>query len=115
MRVNDITNTILQDLFDVVPDGLNPNVTGWLVYDDSKPKPAAKAVESFDVQFDDFTLIPYDNEALYTTVSHSITLDMKMDNLADGANYAFFNDVTYVAPKVPVRSPRSHTLSTPPD
>lgn len=26
---------------------------------------------------------------------------MKMDNLGDGANYAFFNDQTYVAPKVP--------------
>ncbi|KAF1927115.1 multicopper oxidase [Didymella exigua CBS 183.55] len=90
-----------EDLFDVVPDGLNPNVTGWLVYDNSKPKPEAKTVDSFDAQFDDFTLVPYDKEAIYTNVSQSITLDMKMDNLNDGANYAFFNDITYVAPKVP--------------
>ncbi|KAL1643374.1 hypothetical protein SLS61_009296 [Didymella pomorum] len=90
-----------EDLFDVVPDGLNPNVTGWLVYDNSKPKPEAKAIDSFDSQFDDFTLVPYDKEGIYTDVSRSITLDMKMDNLNDGANYAFFNGITYVAPKVP--------------
>jgi iron transport multicopper oxidase len=34
-------------------------------------------------------------------VDHSITLALKMDNLNDGANYAFFNDITYVSPKVP--------------
>ncbi|KAH6644676.1 Cupredoxin [Boeremia exigua] len=90
-----------EDLFDVVPDGLNPNVTGWLVYDDSKVKPEAKLIDSFDAQFDDFNLVPYDKEGIYSNVDQSITLDMKMDNLNDGANYAFFNDITYVAPKVP--------------
>jgi iron transport multicopper oxidase len=39
--------------------------------------------------FDDFTLVPYDREAIYSNVDQSITLDMKMDNLGDGANYAF--------------------------
>ena len=96
-----IANAFFQDLFDVVPDGLNPNVTGWLVYDDSKAKPEAKLIDSFDAQFDDFTLVPYDKESIYDNVDQSITLDMKMDNLNDGANYAFFNDITYVAPKVP--------------
>lgn len=76
-------------------------MTGWLVYDDSKAKPEAKSVDSFDAQFDDFNLVPNDNEAIYSNVDQSITLDMKMDNLNDGANYAFFNDITYVAPKVP--------------
>ncbi|KAL6705643.1 hypothetical protein ACN47E_006590 [Coniothyrium glycines] len=89
-----------QDLFDAVPEGLNPNVTGWLVYDDSKDKPAPKELEAFE-PYDDFNLTPYDKLALLDKVDHSITLDMKMDNLNDGANYAFFNDVTYVAPKVP--------------
>ncbi|KAF1835885.1 hypothetical protein BDW02DRAFT_267828 [Decorospora gaudefroyi] len=89
-----------QDLFDAVPDGLNPNVTGWLVYDDSKEKPAPKLIDAFE-PFDDFELVPYDQEELLDRVDHSITLDLKMDNLADGANYAFFNDITYVHPKVP--------------
>lgn len=85
----------------MVPDGLNANVTGWLVYDNSKGKPEAEPIDSFDAQFDDFALVPYDKEGIFTNVSQSITLDMKMDNLNDGANYAFFNDITYVAPKVP--------------
>jgi iron transport multicopper oxidase len=70
------------------------------VYDDAKPKPAAKEIETFE-PFDDFNLVPYDKEQLLDHVDHSITLDLKMDNLNDGANYAFFNDVTYVSPKVP--------------
>ncbi|KAF1996346.1 multicopper oxidase [Amniculicola lignicola CBS 123094] len=89
-----------QDLFDVVPDGLNANVTGWLVYDDTKDKPAPKEIAAFE-PFDDFELVPQDKEGLYDKVDQSITLDLKMDNLGDGANYAFFNDVTYVHPKVP--------------
>jgi iron transport multicopper oxidase len=74
-----------QDLFDAIPDGLNSNVTGWLVYDDTKEMPAPKAIEAFE-PFDDFDLIPYDKEELYDNVDQSITLDLKMDNLDDGAN-----------------------------
>ncbi|KAF2265174.1 iron transport multicopper oxidase FET3 precursor [Lojkania enalia] len=89
-----------QDLFDVVPDGLNSNVTGWLVYDDSLEKHPPKDVNAFE-PFDDFSLVPWDKEELYDKVDRTIRLDLKMDNLDDGANYAFFNDVTYVRPKVP--------------
>jgi iron transport multicopper oxidase len=70
------------------------------VYDDSKPKLASKEIEAFE-PFDDFKLVPYDKEQLLDKVDHSITLDLKMDVLNDGANYAFFNDITYVSPKVP--------------
>ncbi|RAR11840.1 multicopper oxidase [Stemphylium lycopersici] len=89
-----------QDLFDTIPEGLNPNVTGWLVYDDTKALDAPKTVAAFE-PFDDFELVPWDKEGVFESVDRSITLDVKMDNLNDGANYAFFNDVTYVAPKVP--------------
>ncbi|KAF1914561.1 Cupredoxin [Ampelomyces quisqualis] len=95
-----VVGSMDQDLFDAVPEGLNPNVTGWLVYDDTKPKPAPKEIEAFE-PFDDYNLVPYDKEQLLDRVDHSITLDMKMDNLRDGANYAFFNGVSYVSPKVP--------------
>lgn len=74
-----------QDLFDVVPPSLNPNVTGWLVYDDAAPKPAPVLIDSFD-PFDDFTLVPSDGMEVYGQADHSITLDLKMDNLGDGAN-----------------------------
>lgn len=60
-------------------------MTGWLVYDESKEKPAPKEIDEFD-PFDDFTLVPEDKEELYDHVDYSITLDLKMDNLNDGAN-----------------------------
>ncbi|KAK4964486.1 hypothetical protein LTR66_012268 [Elasticomyces elasticus] len=89
-----------QDLFDKVPRSLNPNVTGWLMYNEKSQLPAAKLIDEFD-PFDDFTLAPQDRQPLYENVDHSITMNMKMGNLGDGANYAFFNNVTYVTPKVP--------------
>ncbi|KAE8848855.1 hypothetical protein HRS9122_02871 [Pyrenophora teres f. teres] len=89
-----------EDMFDAVPDGLNPNVTGWLVYDENKEKPAPKDVDSFE-PFDDFNLVPYDKQTVLDRVDQTVTLDMNMGNLNDGANYAFFNDITYVSPKVP--------------
>ncbi|KAI9721851.1 MAG: hypothetical protein M1812_002187 [Candelaria pacifica] len=89
-----------QDLFDTVPKTLNPNVTGWLLYDELKPFPSPAPLESFD-PFDDFSLVPTDKMELLDHVDHSIDVTVKMDVLGDGANYAFFNDVTYVLPKVP--------------
>lgn len=95
-----IVGSMDQDLFDAVPDTLNPNVTGWLVYDAAKPLPDPALIDEFD-PFDDFTLVPEDGEKLLENPDYSFNLDMKMDNLGDGANYAFFNDITYVQPKVP--------------
>ncbi|PKS11751.1 hypothetical protein jhhlp_001740 [Lomentospora prolificans] len=95
-----IVGAMDQDLFDVIPDGLNPNVTGWLVYDEDKPLPEPLALGELDA-FDDFNLVPKDGEELFENVDYSLQLDVKMDNLGDGANYAFFNDITYVGPKVP--------------
>ena len=89
-----------QDLFDAVPDGLNPNVTGWLMYNENAPKSEAALLDEF-APFDDWTLVPEDGLELYDHVDYSFSLDLKMDNLGDGANYAFFNDITYVEPKVP--------------
>ncbi|KDN72372.1 putative multicopper oxidase [Colletotrichum sublineola] len=63
-----------EDLFDVMPEGLNTNVTGWLVYDDKKPLPEPTAVNDFD-PLDDFGLVPFDEMELF--------------------------DKTYVLPKVP--------------
>lgn len=60
-------------------------MTGWLVYDKEKELPEPTPVDEFD-DFDDFTLVPQDKQKLYDQVDHSITLDMKMDNLGDGAN-----------------------------
>ncbi|KAI4153763.1 MAG: hypothetical protein L6R39_001500 [Caloplaca ligustica] len=95
-----IVGSMDEDLFDTVPETLNPNVTGWLVYDKAAPLPPPALVDSFE-PFDDFILVPYDRLPILDKVDHSIELDVKMGNLGDGANYAFFNDLTYVRPKVP--------------
>ncbi|OAA79252.1 iron transport multicopper oxidase FET3 precursor [Akanthomyces lecanii RCEF 1005] len=87
-------------LFDTLPDDLNYNSTGWLSYDDSKPKPEPKIVYDFDA-FDDMTLEPYDEMKLLPEPQKTVELDVVMDNLGDGANYAFFNNITYKGPKVP--------------
>lgn len=62
--------------------------------------PIPSLIDAWD-DFDDFNLVPSDGEYLWEDPVQSITLDLKMDNLGDGANYAFFNDITYVAAKVP--------------
>ncbi|KAI1506404.1 multicopper oxidase [Biscogniauxia marginata] len=87
-------------LFDTLPDDLNYNVTGWLVYNDAQSLPEPALVDELDF-FDDMTLVPYDNQTLLGDPDKVIQLDVIMDNLADGANYAFFNNITYSAPKVP--------------
>lgn len=60
-------------------------MTGWLVYDEGMELPEPTLVDEWN-DFDDFTLVPQDGQKLYDKVDHSITLDMKMDNLGDGAN-----------------------------
>lgn len=90
-----------QSLFDSYPDTLNYNVTGWLVYDANKPRPEPKLLDSFDAQFDDFDLVPQDGMEAFDHADYSFNLDLSMINLGDGANYAAFNDISYVGPKVP--------------
>lgn len=95
-----INSAMDTDLFDTIPDGLQTNTTSHLVYDASLPLPEMTMIDEFDA-YDDFGLVPQDQMPLLDQVDHQIILTMKMDNLGDGANYAFFNDTTYVSPKVP--------------
>lgn len=89
-----------RDLFDKVPKALNTNVTSYLVYNKDAKLPDASEIESFN-PFDDANLVPTDGEALYEDPAVSYAIEVKMDNLGDGVNYAFFNNVTFVRPKVP--------------
>lgn len=68
---------------------MNPNVTGWLVYDDKKDLPVAAFVDEF-IPFDDFDLTPTDGLELLPDADHTIELELTMENLGDGANYAAF-------------------------
>ncbi|KAJ8071067.1 hypothetical protein OCU04_001412 [Sclerotinia nivalis] len=87
-------------LFDVLPDDLNWNGTGWLVYDDTKALPDAAFVDEYN-DFDDFNLVPYDEMPLLPEPHQTISLDVVMDVLGNGKPYAFSNNITYVSPKVP--------------
>lgn len=84
----------------MMPDDLDWNVTGWLVYDEAKSLPKPAFLDEFE-PFDDMDLVPYDEMELLPEPDQTVELDVVMDNLRDGANYAFFNNITYVAPKVP--------------
>lgn len=75
-----------QSLFDVLPEDLNYNVTGWLTYDEQAKFPAPAILDDFDNEFDDFELVPHDRQPRYTNPDQSITLEVEMDNLGDGAN-----------------------------
>lgn len=91
----------LQDLFDSVPDTLNTNVTGYLIYNNNTSDlPTPALLDDFE-PFDDITLVPKDREPLLPDPDNTVPLTVIMDNLGDGANYAFFNNITYVSPKVP--------------
>ncbi len=75
-----------QDLFDTLPDELNWNVTGWLVYDKAKPLPDPAVVFDAYEPFDDIGLVPWDNQTLFGEPDQTVSLDVIMDNLNDGAN-----------------------------
>ncbi|CAH6719736.1 iron transport multicopper oxidase Fet3p [[Candida] jaroonii] len=89
------------DMLDVIPSDLELNLTSYIVYDSDKDLPGQYYVDSLDNFFDDFTLQPTNNETLFDDPDYKITVDVAMDNLGNGINYAFFNNITYTYPKVP--------------
>jgi iron transport multicopper oxidase len=72
-------------MFDTIPAALNPNATGYLVYNSTGSLPSANTVDQLN-PIDDFVLVPSDGVGILDKVDHQITLDVKMDNLDDGAN-----------------------------
>lgn len=91
------------DMLDVIPSDLLLNSTNYIVYDELAPLPEEYYVDELDF-FDDFYLKPVSKEPLMDDADHVITIDVAMDNLGNGVNYAFFNNITYVTPKVPIVS-----------
>ncbi|CAI5760785.1 unnamed protein product [Candida verbasci] len=96
-------NFAIQTVVDVsmldVPKWLN--TTNNLQYNESAPFPEQQTKESLDEFLDDFYLVPLSKEKLFDDPDYTITVDVQMDNLANGINYAFFNNISYTTPKVP--------------
>lgn len=88
-------------MLDKIPNGLELNATSFLVYNTDAAMPEQNYVDSIDDYLDDFYLVPYNKQELLGDPDYTITLDVMMDNLISGVNYAFFNNITYSAPKVP--------------
>lgn len=91
-------------MLDVLPSDLQYSEITYLQYDEKLPNPPMpKWVDDQDSfePFDDTTLVPFVPRPILPDPDHRIELVLHMENLGDGVNYAFFNQHTYVAPKVP--------------
>ncbi|KAH8428451.1 ferroxidase fet3 [Aspergillus melleus] len=92
-------------LLDVIEPTLQLNHTSWLEYNATADHPVAVMTvdDSSDlIPFDSITLVPYDRVPLLPDPDMVIEVTADMGNLADGAGYAFFNDISYTRPKVPL-------------
>lgn len=100
-----------QPMLDVLPQDLQIVLTNYLQYGNSadveKPEPLKNGKGEYEKivgslqTVDDFVLRPYLPEPLYDDYDYQIVLNLTMENLGDGVSYAFFNGITYNAPKVP--------------
>lgn len=91
-------------MLDSLPEDLELNSINYLIYDKDLPMPEVPHWVNNQDSFkpiDDMKIIPYEPKPILPEPDHRIELLLHMDNLGDGINYAFFNNYTYVGPKVP--------------
>lgn len=106
-------------LYDYIPSDLKLNQTGWLYtsedhkhFEELSVEDIYNAVPHGDAKLKHFSsedieamydmdLVPYDRMKVLPDPDREITLKITMTNLIDGKNYAFFNNMSYVEPKVP--------------
>jgi iron transport multicopper oxidase len=112
-----IMTTIDGTMLDLTPEDLVLYQTNWLQYNDD-PNDRPEGPENYywhtdkegdgaddefeERRFDDMDLVPLDGMKLLPDPDMTITVNVTMNNLNNGINYAFFNELTWVAPKVPV-------------
>ncbi|MCJ1284050.1 hypothetical protein MMC26_003381 [Xylographa opegraphella] len=87
------------DMFNTLPRYLQPNVTGYLVYDAQAPLPPALNVPAFNT-YNDFDLVPYDQQPLLPAPDTVITFAFDFTQI-NGQNRAVMNNSTYLSPVVP--------------
>jgi len=76
------------------------NVTGYIVYDSTKPLPPPYVVTKWSI-VNDFTFGALDNQALLGAPDVDITLDFTFCLDSGGIPRACFNNIDYVTQKVP--------------
>ena len=85
--------------FDAVPNYVDANVTGHLVYDAGLPLPASLVLPAFHI-IDDLSLEPLSAEVAFSPVDQRISLDLNFFP-AYGENRAGFNNISWVPQLVP--------------
>lgn len=91
-----------ESMLDFVPPDLVLNRTNTISYGKNNSPVMEVFVDDFNDALNDFNLVPLKKEELLDSYDYKISLDIKMETLGDGVQYAFFNNITYVTPKVPV-------------
>lgn len=101
-------NVLDQPMLDILPEDLEIISTNYVKYGEGlEVSKLAQGRGKFDeivdsiAPFDDFFLSPVGNDTLLDDPDYAIVLNFTMQNLGDGISYALFNNITYVAPKVP--------------
>jgi iron transport multicopper oxidase len=75
-----IAGAMDETLYDEVPSYVQPNVTGYLIYNTSAPLPPQHIIPDRNF-LDDFSLYPYDHQPLFTNPVHRITLNITFATL----------------------------------
>ena len=87
------------NMFNYLPSYLNPNVTGYLVYNNKVKLPPPLTLTTFN-PIDDFTIQPENQQRLFPQPDKTVTLAFEFETI-QGQNRAVFNNVTYIPQKVP--------------
>lgn len=91
-------------MLDTIPDDLEQNSYNYMIYDEKLPNPEPPKWTNDHASFepiDDMLVKPFYEREYLGEPDHRIEINLRMLNLGDGINYAFFNNYTYVMPKVP--------------
>ncbi|KAG6821107.1 hypothetical protein H0H93_006446 [Arthromyces matolae] len=87
------------DMFDTVPDTLNPNVTSSITYSSSASITDLGFIDAYH-DVDDVSMVPV-VQIPQVPASRTIELEVLFDTMDDGTNRAMFNGITYNTPLVP--------------
>lgn len=78
-----------------VPPTLNPNATGYLIYNSKAPLPAQPSIPFPFNPFDDYNLVPQDNTPLFGAPDHRIIFNVKFDTAFNQNRYVLRPFPTY--------------------
>lgn len=116
-----IYQIIAKSMLDVIPEELELIKKHRFLFpgqDDTLPLPEPKEeIDSDELKFDDFFITPLNKIHRYENPDKQVELVIKMENLGDGVNYAFFNNITYTPPKIPTlytvySAPKEYVLNS---